>query len=186
MAATVEPNLTAGGPLDDIRLWIQNPANFAHIMQAQGLQGGWEVWAQVELAFHLINRWVASHTILREQRVYNTNNILDLWCTALTPGAPPANVNRNRGIELKCRSFRETSATFVNRVVADMDLIMDPPRDANCPCALYALAFSTNLPDLQGWDAAPKTVWYHPVVDVTGVTPGTVYMIWVLQVHELL
>lgn len=53
--AAVQVAATPGFALDFIAQWVAVPANSARILRARQLQGGWEVWAQVEIAFDFMN-----------------------------------------------------------------------------------------------------------------------------------
>ena len=105
-------------PVKVIIHWVKN--NMPMIGQAYELQGGWEVWAQVEIALLMREE---RPVVDREQKMFKRNVTtgteiprFDLW-VPYDAGSP---IHQGpSGIELKTRLKGEDSAPFLARLKAD-------------------------------------------------------------------
>src|ERR1700761_2796751 len=138
--------------------WVSS-ADFLKIVDAKKLQGGWEIWAQVELML-----WMAGsmrgfklerevdHIFQNTQADLNNDVLtIDLWFERQN-----INVNSNIGVELKCRTARETNATFSQRFTREIRKVSNALEQNRTPALMYAVAISDNLADLKGYDAVPN------------------------------
>jgi len=92
-------------------------AKASEIEAAYALKGGWEGWAQVELAIYLKGKCKGC-TIEREMAVYAHNSKL-LADLVITPAAGQAmDLDNTAIIELKCRNVRHQD--FVQKVETDL------------------------------------------------------------------
>ena len=101
---------------------IVNFASREHqkMWEAMEHKGGWEDWAQVELAYYINSKTYRKHdyVVERELTVYNKpSQRIDIWATSNTKGLP------NIGIELKCEGHYQdvvTNTGLQARLMADM------------------------------------------------------------------
>jgi hypothetical protein len=171
-------------PLLQFKGWIQS--NTKKVNAAKELQGGWEVWAQVELALVLAAETARVRNVVREEPIFTNQGPnpprVDIWF-------PSSNreMYDNVGVELKCRTKRENSTSFKGRVVQDVKKILNNkgPRAELKPAWMYATGLTADENDTKGW---PENVvdregrqwdvefYYTKISD--GATGLTFYLIW--------
>ena len=123
--------------------WMNQEPN---MVRAQSFDGGWEGWAQVQLAMFLKQATTLA-SISREKKIYVAapNERADLF-------VEPVDGSPNVGLELKCRLKAEVKTDFQDRFLQDLAKINLGLKQGAKPCLMYAMAI-TNLPgDLDGWD----------------------------------
>ena len=110
-----------------ITQWVFDNDNNGKIRRAHDLDGGWEVWAKVELAMHIKRKYKPSQ-LLREQKIYNDigarkRRQVDLVMTSDDSIFVP----ERQVLELKCQTKDETLTSFATRVLADAKKVVDQP-----------------------------------------------------------
>jgi hypothetical protein len=105
------------------------------------LNGGWEPWAQVQLAKFLAKS-TTTGTIEREPLLYLTGTRLKADFLITSPG------RTNVGVELKCRRKNEKKAQFQERVLEDIQKMNNGIRPGYRPCLMYSLAITNSPADL--------------------------------------
>lgn len=168
----------------EIVAWMR--PHYYHIQEAKKSQGGWEVWAQLELLFALgpsAQQMHAGVTLLREEPqiwINNngnnfTNEIIDFWKTFPNPNNPGTMMHW--GIELKCRTARETNQTFRNRVLADFTKVSQVRGNNRNPAVMYAVAMTDNQADLNDYGVW-NNVYYTTIRAPVQPNAGPIYLIW--------
>ncbi|KAK6345888.1 hypothetical protein TWF730_010231 [Orbilia blumenaviensis] len=157
-------------PIDHISNRISS--NITDFKTAKALDGGWEVWSQVEIAFEL--ELYSSHyrTTQREQYVFSeTGRKIDLWLKTRYPDEI-----ETMGIELKCRKKTESSNLFQKRMRDDIMKITRNrgPRLEFQPAWMLAVGITDDNLDLKVWDNDLGQFYYHEVKK-GGIT---FYIIW--------
>ncbi|KAI7353305.1 hypothetical protein KC336_g22388 [Hortaea werneckii] len=76
------------------------------IVEARQEKGGWEGWLQVELAHYLRRRKGMEYAIEREQPIFASRQLIDLWASPL----PSRNDLPWMGVELKVESEFQTGS----------------------------------------------------------------------------
>ena len=165
-------------PIWCFRQWILH--NYTHVVEAMHTQGGWEVWAQLELYFAMRNFIGGNNALAREKNqiwVHSPNDRVDFW---FTWGAGDGNGQPydHWGIELKCRTAAETHANFRGRVLGDFDKCNKTP--AARPTVLYVVGISYDPYDYTGYGgnwAFQGHTWYSIVSDPAGQL-SDMYLVW--------
>jgi hypothetical protein len=166
--------------------WIGN--NYLHVREAMDTQGGWEVWAQLELffAFRQVQA-AANNTVAREVGAIwpNQGDRVDFWFTwngaADGNGAANGNGNarRNWGVELKCRGRNGGHAKFLTDVLGDFQKCNQQVNRPLGQTVMYAVAISYDTADWAGYD---PNIWPN-TFRTTIQPPGggglqNTYVIW--------
>lgn len=126
--------------------WLNSQDNLA---TAQSLEGGWEIWAQVQIAL-LMKKYGNEGVALREKRnIYlKENSRVDLYVEQ-----PKNNPNKTPdiGVELKCRTKGENIGVFQRRILQDINKIRAGVTPEVKPLLMYAMAITGSPADLDGW-----------------------------------
>lgn len=112
--------------------------NVPNIRRVWPLQGGWEAWAQAEIAGY-INEIDASTSIIREARVYNEGRRADFLLNQATTNQYSQQVV----VEMKCESLHNQGAFIsgVNKDVAKVQTKLQAPFN-QCQKVTLAIFFS--------------------------------------------
>ena len=134
--------------------WLNNDEN---LVRAKNLDGGWEGWAQIQLAFYL--QQATNAKVSRECKIYaaDPDKRADLF-VAPTQGT-------NIGLELKCRTKGETIVEFQQRFLKDIDKISSGIKTT---CLMYAMAVTDCPGDTIGWDKFADIVRPQHCLKATG------------------
>jgi hypothetical protein len=143
-------------PISDIKDWVQG--NMAKIDRVAALTGGWEGWAQVELALRIRKYTSAAD---REQRMFkkdytikNQTPRFDLWI----PSNPQlTGCERNIGIELKVR-LKDNTPSFKSRLMDDFQKVIlnEGPKyaTAQSPATTYVVGITHDQADVMAYAEA--------------------------------
>jgi len=176
----------AGWPISGIVDWVRD--DMAKICLAATLSGGWEVWAQVEIALKLRLRYP---TLDREQKIFQfgTKDSCDIWIPVAPTFLNPNPINI--AIELKVRLKQEVGSAFHTRLGSDFQKIATNggPKTALRPAITYAVGITDNSGDMKAFADSvllPKggTVSLYELyyLKVTGKDASnndlTLYVVW--------
>ncbi|MCJ1287423.1 hypothetical protein MMC26_006773 [Xylographa opegraphella] len=151
--------------------WIA--AKYSCVQEAKKSRGGWEVWAQLELLFLLGPGFGQQHTLVREQDGIwpgAPGQRIDFWFTF--PGQPIV----NWGVELKCRSTRETHNNFLNRFLLDFQKCMQV-LPQNTTAAMYAIGITNDPADWGDYAQWPNT-YRHTIPGPSKNAGSPIFLIW--------
>lgn len=100
-----------------MRQWLSVPQNLTRMNAAYRQKGGWEGWAQVEIAIALTA--IANSTVEREQAIYKNNPAAraDVVLTI-------SNIHLEV-LELKCHGIYRGTPAFVKAVQDDIDKVQN-------------------------------------------------------------
>lgn len=106
------------------------------IDRAWGQKGGWEGWAQVELAMAFQDSFHDKYWVYREQNVYNNKLEADIVLQPKNQGVPV------EIIELKVQGFNLSEDAFVTAVKKDLNKIINAKGDVTGPALIWAMAIT--------------------------------------------
>ena len=118
--------------------WGNIPENAAKIQRAYEFRGGWEPWAQVELAIYLQDQFgKAEVDITREDGVYENKKISDILFHT-----KPGGKNFYNMIELKCE-YKDRAADFPGEVKKDCKKVLEANiKSSHYPLKAWVIALS--------------------------------------------
>ncbi|KIK65913.1 hypothetical protein GYMLUDRAFT_239592 [Collybiopsis luxurians FD-317 M1] len=123
------------GLIDDIKTWAEK--NIIKIQTAQALKGGWEGWAQVELALYLNSQ---PHQKADREGAYEGSG--QRWDLRTQPTKTGDTARTTNFIELKCQRSSETIASLVTRVQKDVNKMTDGQFEVHSYVA-WVIAFAS-------------------------------------------
>ena len=147
---------------------IVNLTNREHqkMWEAMEQKGGWEGWAQVELAYYINNEPGLDHSYVAERELLayeEPKQRIDIWAESLEEREP------NMGIELKCESHYQDVVTDTGlpaRLMKDMKKVnkgLKKEYAGKYGTWVYVVGITTNPNDLKGYDEEATQgipVWY--------------------------
>ncbi|KAF2836490.1 hypothetical protein M501DRAFT_1018845 [Patellaria atrata CBS 101060] len=142
-----------------IKDWAKKNGNLAHIEKVQGLNGGWEKWAQVELALYINSDDVPGVLAIREQPVYKDNS----WHVDLLINPNDTALDQTILLELKCLNRYlnvPKPDDLLTKIWADVERNSQRKTEwANSPLLAVALGHGKAM-----WDVAKSKFMENPLV----------------------
>jgi hypothetical protein len=151
--STAYPRINDGGLPSLIAAWIE--ANETDILRAYNLGWGWEVWAQVQLCFH-INTFLGGPAATRNARIYGNEEMSDIAvyndAVTIQNGELTTQGKLIHGIELKCRSINGNANTFRNLLYRDYTKVVQNHFKWDHKETAKSTVVGINVGDNPAWD----------------------------------
>ena len=138
-----------------IRQWVT--AEHARIDAASKVNGGWEVWSQVDMVMRALDDQL--YTYNREKPIYGTLERVDLW---LEPKINAPQGTLVRGVELKCGTGKyNVVSTFRTELKKDMAYITTTRAVVGNNPYMYAIGLTPFFVDTEGYGGALYSGYVH-------------------------
>jgi hypothetical protein len=168
------PTIKVDDPNFDKKLLNGRPGTATKIDHAYDGNGGWELWAQVEIATLIASKYSASHKVTREERIYDGTN----QATDLVIRDPHDKILQI--IELKCER-KSMSGGIVAAVQDDVIKLKKTLKSAYSAAGCFAVGISCT--DNGATAILRKESWpkYHVHSTPCGKTPlgRPITLVWV-------